>query len=172
MPFRPKVPAFCILSGLCLFSGHGIHKAPPKSLDWAIGRWHGVRREEATKDERPLAVTVEKLPGKSGQMERLQVDLSGRAYVGFTVRAVDGRGHWTMFYANSTRSGISHLEGEIDGMRSTWESRNKEKATGSRFVSEKMDADHWKRIQYISDDSGKTWKVLFTDELERDKANP
>jgi hypothetical protein len=168
---RSGIPVLFGLWGLFHSAAPYRADSPAPSLDWAIGHWHGVRREEGTKDERPLTVSVEKLPGMGGQMERLQVDLTARGYVGFTVRAVDGNGRWTMFYANSTRSGISRLEGAIEGARSTWESIHKD-GTGSRFVSERRDADHWKRTQYRSAHNGKTWSVLFTDELERDKTPP
>jgi len=41
-------------------------------------------------------------------------------------------------------------------------------AFGSRFISERLDPNHWRRTQFISEDAGKTWKLLFTDDLERD----
>jgi hypothetical protein len=73
-----------------------------------------------------------------------------------------------MIYANSTRPTIGRLQGELESNRSTWESITADLSHGSRFVSEQLDANHWRRTQFVSEDGGKTWKVLFTDELERD----
>jgi hypothetical protein len=137
----------------------------PDDLTWALGTWHGSRRAEDDGQSFPMKVRVE--PVADGQVERLQVELSPRPYVGFTLRYRDAAsGRWTMIYANSTRETIGRLEGNLEGKRSTWES--KAAGHGSRFVSEQIDASHWRRIQYVSEDAGKTWKVLFTDELERD----
>src|SRR5262249_11642379 len=66
------------LSMLCLVALAILRETAASSepLDWAIGKWRGVRREEATGKSDPLTVFVESLPGGAGQMERLQVDLS------------------------------------------------------------------------------------------------
>ena len=111
-----------------------------------------------------MTVKVESLG--HGQIERLQVELSSRPYVGFTVRERDTNGRWIMIYANSTRQSIGRLQGTFDANRSTWESSSA--AHGSRFISERLDPNHWRRTQFISEDAGKTWKLLFTDDLERD----
>lgn len=111
-------------------------------------------------------MTVKVEPLARGQIERLQVELSSRPYVGFTVRERDANGHWIMIYANSTRQSIGRLQGRFDGNRSIWESSSA--AHGSRFISERLDSDHWRRTQFNSEDAGKTWKLLFTDVLERD----
>lgn len=139
----------------------------PDDLTWALGTWHGTRRAEGDGKSVPMTVRVEEIGG--GQVERLQVELTPRPYVGFTLRYRDpANGRWTMIYANSTRQTIGRLEGKLETKRSTWESNSPGQAHASRFVSELVDANHWRRIQYISEDAGKTWKVLFTDELERD----
>lgn len=114
-----------------------------------------------------MTVRVEQIP--DGQIERLQVELTPRPYVGFTLRSRNSAsGEWTMIYANSTRPTIGRLIGKLEQKRSTWESIAADGSHGSRFVSEQLDADHWRRIQFVSEDAGKTWKTLFTDELERD----
>ena len=113
-------------------------------------------------------MTVRVEPLANGQVERLQVDLTPRPYVGFTVRSRDVAGQWTMIYANSTRPTIGRLQGKLESNRSTWESITADKSRGSRFVSEQLDANHWNRTQFVSEDGGKTWRELFTDKLERD----
>ncbi len=108
-----------------------------------------------------MVVHVEKMAG--GQIERLQVELTPRPYVGFTIRNHDENGRWIMIYANSTRPTIGRLLGTLENNRSTWESTH-----GSRFISEQIDTNHWRRKQFVSEDGGKTWKVMFVDELARD----
>ena len=117
-----------------------------------------------------MTVRVETVAG--GQVERLQVDLTPRPYVGFTLRSRDSAsGRWTMIYANSTRQTIGRLDGKLREKRSIWESAGPDASHGSRLVSEQLDQNHWRRIQLVSEDAGKTWKTLFTDELERDVAS-
>lgn len=136
-------------------------------LDWALGSWHGVRSSADDGKAAPIVVRVEPLPEGAGQMERLEVSLDPRPYVGFTVRMPGKQsGGWTMFYANSTRPTVSRLEGRLEGYRSTWQSVTPGRTRESRLVSERLDANHWRRTQFVSEDAGKTWQVLFTDELE------
>lgn len=157
-----RVALICAVLGGCQKSIR-----PPEELNWAIGTWHGTRRAAEDNQRVPMTARVESVPG--GQMERLQVELSPRPYVGFTLRSRDpATGRWTMVYANSTRQTIGRLEGRLEPKRSTWESASPDGSHGSRFVSEQLDANHWRRTQFVSEDGGKTWKTLFTDELERD----
>jgi len=145
------------------------HKSipPTDELNWAIGTWHGARRAADDGKDVPMTVRVETVAG--GQIERLQVEHTPKPYVGFTVRSRDpASGQWTMIYANSTRQNIGRLEGKLEQKRSTWESKSADGSHGSRFVSEQLDANHWRRTQFVSEDGGKTWNTLFTDELERD----
>jgi hypothetical protein len=127
-------------------------------LSWAIGTWHGARRAADDEHDVPMTVRVERLT--DGQVERLQVELTPRPYVGFTIRSRDAAGQWTMIYANSTRPNIGRLLGKLEGNRSTWESITSGPSHGSRFVSEQLDANHWRRTQFVSDDSGKTWACV------------
>lgn len=150
-----------------LFAGCHKSTASSEELSWAVGTWHGTRRAAEDGKAVPMTVRIEEVP--DGQVERLQVELAPRPYVGFTLRIHDAAsGRWTMIYANSTRQNIGRLEGKLEGKRSTWESVAPDRSHGSRFVSEQVDATHWRRNQFVSEDAGKTWKILFTDELERD----
>jgi len=143
--------------------------SPPDEFNWAIGTWHGTRVAADDGKEVPMTVRVENV--SSAQIERLQVELMGRPYLGFTVRSRDpASGRWTMIYTNSTRQTIGRLAGTLEPKRSTWESMNADTSHGSRFVSEQLDPNHWRRTQFVSEDGGKTWKTLFTDNLERDEA--
>jgi hypothetical protein len=150
-----------------VFAGCQKSIPPTEELNWAIGTWHGKRQAAEDGKNVPMTVRVEQVPG--GQVERLQVDLTPRPYIGFTLRSRDpASGRWTMIYANSTRQTIGRLDGKLEAKRSTWESVGPDGSHASRFVSEQLDANHWRRTQFVSEDAGKTWKTLFRDELERD----
>ena len=154
-----------LMAGSLLFASlTGCHRNANSDLDWTVGTWHGTRT--AADDGQAVSMTVKVESLAAGQIERLQVELSTRPYVGVTVRERDANGRWVMIYANSTRQSIGRLQGRFEGDRSTWESGSGQH--GSRFVSERRDPNHWRRLQYNSEDAGKTWKLLFTDELERD----
>jgi hypothetical protein len=157
-----------VLLLLCSFAA--CQKSTRSALDWSTGTWHGTRTGADDGKAVPLTVRVEQLG--SGQVERLQVELTPRPYVGFTIRERDAAGRWTMIYANSTRQSIGRLAGRFEGGRSIWESMTTSGPHGSRFISERLDPNHWRRTQFTSDDAGKTWKLLFSDELERDTAKP
>ena len=90
---------------------------------------------------------------------------------GYFMWPVQKETRWTMIYANSTRQTIGRLNGKLEEKRSIWESAGADGSHASRFVSEQLDLNHWRRIQLVSEDTGKTWKILFTDELERDVAS-
>jgi len=154
-----------VVSALLLSTGCQPSTKTLDELDWALGTWHGSRRAAEDGLDVPMTVRVERLD--CGQIERLQVESSPRPYVGFTIRSRDASGRWTMIYANSTRPSIGRLQGTFENKRSKWESIAPDQKHASRFVSEQIDANHWHRTQFVSEDGGKTWKTLFTDALER-----
>jgi hypothetical protein len=146
-------------------------KSPSRigEFNWAVGAWHGTRT--AADDGSTIPMTAQVESASCGLIERLQVETTPKPYVGFTLRSLDpASGKWTMIYANSTRPNIGRLEGKLEGNRSTWNSITATGSHGSRFVSEQLDVNRWRRTQLVSDDAGKTWRVLFTDELIRDQA--
>jgi hypothetical protein len=117
-----------------------------------------------------MTVHVESLPDGPGQVERLQVQLGDSSYVGFTVRVPSGKdGRWIMVYANSSRETFGRLEGEVAVGRVTWRSVTPGRKREGRTSIERLDADRWRRTHEVSEDGGKTWRVLFTDELQRDE---
>jgi len=50
----------------------------------------------------------------------------------------------------------------------TWRSVTPGRARESGSIVERLDTNHWRRTQRVSDDGGRTWRVLFVDEMERD----
>jgi hypothetical protein len=168
MTRRARVPALAAVVLSTVTCGGPV--APPPSLDWLLGEWHGVRRDGSDGSEAPMTVHVESLSGGPGQIERLQVLTDGAPYVGFSVRLPLGPdGPWLMRYANSTRETFARLEGEVDTGKVTWRSVTPGRTRESRTVIERLDADRWRRTHRVSEDGGKTWRILFTDELERDE---
>jgi hypothetical protein len=74
-----------------------------------------------------------------------------------------------MLYANSTRETFARLEGQVETDRVTWQSVTPGRTRESRIVTERLNTNQWRRTQRVSGDGGRTWRVLFTDELERKK---
>ena len=136
------------------------------TFDWAVGEWTGVRIDD--EEEAPMRLVVLALPGGAGLFERLEVMIEPRPYVGVSVLIWDPEaGHWVKLYANAVRSTVARLEGRLDGetlvLRSVSPGRKRE----SRLSAERLGEDRWRRTQEVSEDGGKTWRVLFTDELRR-----
>lgn len=150
----------------------GCNDRPPKkttaTLDWMEGEWEGTRRAADDGSVDSMFVLVIPLPGGPGNVERLRVGSGGSAYIGFAVRSPsDTEGRWSMLYANSSRDRISRLEGEVGPGRATWQSAVTNRPRISEVVMESVNPDRWRRTNRVSVDSGKTWSLLFTDELER-----
>jgi hypothetical protein len=142
---------------------------PAAAFDWSVGSWHGARLG-ADGSTAAMTVRVEPLAHGTGQLECLRVDAADGAppYVGFTVRSFDaGTQRWVMTYANAPDHAFARLRGEGTGALIVFDSTTS--AHGSRLVSEQVDPVHWRRQQFTSADGGRTWTLLFTDELERDR---
>ena len=159
-----------ILSVLLFLAGCASVPAPAESFDWAVGDWAGERISDDGATRNPMSIKVEPLPGGTGQIERMQVELQPRPYFSVSVRDRDQKsGRWIMVYTNASRPRISRLEGTAEGAgKVSFLSMTDRR--GSRFVSERLENDRWRRTQYVSEDAGRSWKVLFVDELERSAA--
>jgi hypothetical protein len=145
--------------------------APAASLDWMLGDWHGVRRDGSDGSEAPMTSHIASIDAGPGQVERVHVaPEGGEPYTGFAVRvpAATGGG-WVMLYANSARETFARLEGVVATNRVTWRSVTPGRERESGSVVERLDANHWRRTQRVSEDGGRTWRVLFVDELRRDE---
>lgn len=165
-----RVLWWCFVLGLLLVMGCRGGSQPPPTLDWMQGDWHGVRRDGADGSEAPITVHVVSLGGGPEHVERLQVQADGAPYVGFAVRSPsDPAGRWLMLYANSTRDSFSRLEGVVERDRVIWQSVTPGRTRESQVVMERLDTNRWRRTNRVSEDGGRTWRVLFTDDLERNK---
>jgi len=166
-----RARSWCLALGLCLAAAcGGTAPPPPPTLDWLLGDWHGVRRDGGDGTEAPMTVHVVALSDGPGQVERVQVAADRAPYVGFAVRVPSGTsGHWVMLYTNATREAFARLAGQVGTDRVTWQSVTPGRSRDSRTLTERLDANRWRRTQRVSEDNGVTWRVLFTDELERDE---
>lgn len=138
-------------------------------FDWAVGEWKGIRRD--ADGEAPMRLQVLLLPDGSGLFERLEVTIEPSPYVGVSVLTRDPKtGNWVKFYTNPVRSTIARLEGSLDDGVLVLRSVTPGRAREGRLTARRIGEDRWRRTQEVSEDGGKTWRVLFTDELHR--ANP
>ncbi len=156
-----------LLSGSCLAEGAN-PPAKQGTLDWALGEWIGTRRDAATGETVPMRLRVEPILGGAGQAEHLEAEHKDGTYRGYTVRTPgETAGQWIMVYWNSKRSGFVQLHGEVEAARSTWRSASQQQPRQSRLVSEPRGSDEWHRTMSVSEDQGKTWRVLWVDEVRR-----
>lgn len=135
-------------------------------FDWAVGEWHGVRRD--AEEEAPMRLLVQELPGSPGIFERLEVTIEPQPYVGVSVLVPDSEsGRWVKLYTNDVRPKVARLEGTLDGDVLVLRSVSPDRRRESRLTAERLGNDRWRRTQEISEDRGKTWRLLFTDDLSR-----
>lgn len=151
----------------------------PGPFDWTLGEWQGTRTDGSEDDGgggEPMTMRVEPILGGAGQARHLEVRHDGGTYRGFAVQLFDPElGRWVRYYANDVRGRFARLEGEIDGEpdreagggRSLWRSATPGRARESRLVSERIGGDRWRRTMSVSEDGGKSWRVLWIDDLER-----
>lgn len=171
-PGRLLVPAMLILAVAA--SGLAAEMQPPppeRAFDWTVGAWEGVRRAGDDGSEAPMTMRVEAVLGGAGQVRQLEVRHSKGVYRGFSVQVFEREAsRWVEQYANDVHGRFVRIEGELDdaaGARSTWRVVAPERTRESRLVSERLGEDRWRRTMSVSDDGGATWRVLWTDELER-----
>jgi hypothetical protein len=147
---------------------------PERALDWTVGQWTGVRRDGADGSEAPMTMRVAAILGGGGLIRELEVRHGSGVYRGLSVVAFEREAaRWVEQYVNDVHGRFVRLEGELGdgGARSVWRVVAPERRRESRLVSERLGADRWRRTQSVSEDGGTTWRVLWIDELERDRRN-
>jgi hypothetical protein len=147
-------------------------------FDWTLGRWAGFRRDAASGEEAPMTMTVEPILGGHGQIRRLEVHPEGGVYRGFAVQVEDDAGRWERHYVNAVRRRFALLEAAPDDAAaeqdfadsSVWRSVTPGRTRESRLLSERLAPDRWRRTMSVGEDGGKSWRVLWVDELRREDA--
>jgi hypothetical protein len=147
-------------------------QAPPAEAagpcPWTVGEWRGTRTDAARGEPEPMAVRVRPVLGGAGRIEELEVVHGGGVYRGLHVLVLDvERGRWVSHYANDVKGRFVPLEGSALGEGFVWLSAAPGRTRESRLVYERPAGERWRRRQEVSQDGGASWRVLFTDELER-----
>ena len=143
-----------------------------RAFDWTVGEWTGERRSGADGSEAPMTMRVEPILGGAGQVRELEVRHSRGVYRGFSVQVFEpDAGRWVEQYVNDVHGRFVRIEGELEegGARSVWRVVAPERPRESRRVDERPGPEHWRRTMSVSDDGGATWRVLWIDELERER---
>lgn len=139
-------------------------------LDWTLGRWEGGRRDGADGSEARMTMRVEAILGGTGQIRHIEVTHGGGVYRGFAVQVFNkAKGRWVRHYTSENRGHFSSLEGETEGDRGIWRVTTPDRTRESRLISERLGDDRWRRTMSVSQDGGRTWSVLWIDELHRAK---
>jgi len=131
------------------------------------GDWHGTRRAADDGSVEPMTLSVHPLLGGAAFLEELEVR-GASTYRGIHVLLLDReRECWVRHYANAEHGRFTQLEGTVEQGRTVWRNTTPGRTRESRLVEECPAPGHLRRVQEISSDGGTTWRVLFTDELER-----
>ena len=173
---RPAAPTLLALSCMtlaaatagCSTSTEAERRAPSRDPYDIMGRWTGVRRAAHDGSEAPMTFRATPILDGAGWIEQLEVHSGSGVYRGFSVIVRDpARDLWVRQYVNATRGRFVRLEGEVTAQRSVFRSVSPTRTRESRLVSELLAPDRLRRTQSVSEDGGKTWRVLWTDELLR-----
>ena len=142
-------------------------RATNSPLDWLLGEWEGMRRDGADGTESRLITTIMPILNGKGQQEELEVTEEKSVYRGFSVRMPADDSTWVNLYMNSVRPGFVQLDGRIEGNTVTWTPHKTNPSRLSHSIVEPVGKDGFRRIMYVSEDGGKSWKVLWKDEAHR-----
>jgi len=141
--------------------------APPP-LAAAEELWIGTRRAGVDGTPAPMTLRLRAILGGAGRCEEIEVRNGERPYRGFSVETFDDTASvWVRQYVNVVNGRFVRMEGTKDGGRGFWTVLSDDPKHGSRLEVSWSDATHWRRTQSVSDDGGRTWRVLWSDELTR-----
>lgn len=145
-------------------------RAHTTPLDWTVGEWVGTRRATDDGVADSLRVRVTPLLGGAGQLRELWVEHDGGVYRGMSIQLHETKtGEWTRYYANDVHGKLVTLRGAggPDAAPTRWHSGPNESGRWSENRTERPDEDTWISTVSRTADGGRTWQVLFVDELER-----
>ena len=159
-----------LLLGACqgTESAASVDARPDRALDWSLGTWRGVRRDGRDGSTASMIMRVEPVLDGGGQVRHIEIRHDHGVYRGFAVQVYDpDRARWVRRYVNAVRWRFAELEGDVSSDRGIWRSTSPGRTRDSRLVSERPGPDRWRRTMHVSADGGKTWQVLWIDELRR-----
>lgn len=153
------------------FSSEEIMLRETKRLEWTVGTWEGTRMDGADSSRAAMTMVVSTILNGRGYRQEIEVRMGdGDPYSGFAVDVYDpGAKQWVREYVNATTGRFSHIVGESEGKKMVWSSASPERKRESRMVSEQVGIGQskWRRTMHVSEDDGKTWHVLWQDNLRR-----
>ena len=140
-------------------------------LNWIVGKWEGTRYEPSSGDRAQLTSDITSVLDGVGQEEQIVILRSGKKpYRGLYLQVFDPKIQKSvLMYINATRREFSRLEGTASTDRAEWLGTNTQGGHRSKLVCERLNANEWRRTQYVSEDSGQTFSILFVDTLKRRK---
>lgn len=144
---------------------------PPASmttdaLSWLIGEWHGSRFEPSSGERAPAISVIRPILAGAGEEETLEIHTSKSTYHGMYIQVTEpDQGKSVIMYVNSTRRSFARLEGTASSRGGEWINVNNQGEHRSRLVYERPTPTTWRRTQYVSEDSGQNWTILWVDDL-------
>lgn len=145
----------------------GVVAAPPP-IEGAEEVWVGVRRHGVGGSEAPMTLLVRAILGGAGRVEEVEVRDEGAIDRAFSVESFDDEAKvWVRQHASSTRGTFVRLQGTKDGGRAIWCSAADDPKRALELELAWPEPGRWVRTQSVSEDGGRTWRVLWIDELWR-----
>jgi hypothetical protein len=162
---------FCLVVILSLGACRSPRSVPTSvtPFDWLLGHWTGIRVDEASGSREALTMDVRSILGGTGQLEELEVVHDQGTYRGLHLRLHEAeRDLWVSYYANDARGRCVPLELQLVlGKQSVWHSAAGDRTRESKLTYELLEAERCRRTQEVSEDGGRTWHLIFVDELRR-----
>lgn len=159
-----------VLIALCAAGEHAARTAPAvtEPLSWLVGTWVGTRVEPATSSRASVVSKITSVLGGAGQQESVEIRLPKGVYRGLYLQVFDPKlDRSVLMYVNATRREFARLEGTATATGGEGRNVSTQGSHRSKLVYEHPSERQWRRTQYVSEDEGKTWSVLFIDELHR-----
>jgi hypothetical protein len=148
-------------------AAHQTQSQAGDELSWLVGEWRGDRFEPSTGDRAPVVSVVRSILGGAGEEESLEIKTSKGTYHGLYVQVTESGGKSVIMYVNANRRSFARLEGTARADGGEWVNAAAQGPHRSKLVYEHPSPKTWRRTQNVSEDGGKTWAILFVDELER-----
>jgi len=160
-----------LLGTLCACANRQVkvNSVPPGgALVWLFGEWRGFRFEPSSGERAPVVARITPILAGAGEQETLDIQTSKGLYHGLYTEVTEPKtGKSVIIYVNSNRRSFARLEGNATSNGGEWLNVVTEGAHRSKLVYERPTPRTWRRTQYVSEDSGQSWSILWVDDLKR-----
>jgi len=166
------VVSFALLScAVCACASRHVNVAavpPAGALAWLFGEWRGFRFEPSSGERAPVVARITPILAGAGEQETIDIQTSNGLYHGLYTEVTEPKsGKSVIIYVNSNRRSFARLEGNATSNGGEWLNVVIEGAHRSKLVYERPTPRTWRRTQYVSEDSGQSWSILWVDDLKR-----